>query len=145
MKRSPLAGFSMGKEASEGLCLGLKLGAARVKAGGKLSYSLAIANRGSKARTLVLFRDTEGTYRTRLLISAAGKKPVARGLVVPQAMTSSGFTISIELEPKVAHFSDGWVKLPANLRGELTLIPVWGGTEAVADEVRGAPVTVLAE
>jgi hypothetical protein len=142
---SVLDGYQMGDEACEGLSIGLKPRRTKVKAGGAFEYALAIANRGRAARALVLFNDTDETYRTRLLIEAKGKKPVSCGLVVPPARTQGGFKIAIELPPNAAHFSDGSVRLPKGYKGELTLTPVLGGTVAMECEVRGKPFSVVAE
>ena len=145
MPASPLDGYAMGSEACDGLSIGLKPKSTRLKAGGKLEYALAIANRGSEARQLVLFNDTEGTFRTRLVIEASGKQPAVVGLVVPPAPTQGGFKIAIDVPPGQAHFSDGVVTLPAGYKGQLTLIPVLGGTSAMTCEVRGKPVKVSAD
>lgn len=144
MKKSVLDGYAMGAEGCDGLSIGLKV-ATRAKAGSKLKYELAIAYRGAEPKTLVLFNDTEGAYRTRVLISAAGKKPIVRALVVPKAFTQGGVKLAVDLAPKSVQLSDGFVTLPRGFTGALSLVPVLGGTPAMACEVRGKAVTVTAE
>jgi hypothetical protein len=134
----------MSAEPCEGLLIGLKPKSTRVEAGGRLEYELAIGNAGAAPKRLVLFNDTEGAFRTRVRIESRGKEPVFAALVVPALRTQGGQKISVTIPPGKAHLSEGWFTLPPGLKGNLTLVPIFGGTTAMACEVRGKPVSISA-
>lgn len=135
----------MGEPSAEGLVIGLKPRSLRVKPGGKFHYHLAIGSKGEALRRVVLFSDSEPTYRTRLRFEAEGVEPMEVGLVVPEVATlATGAQIAIELQPREVSFSEGWVLIPEQFKGEFTVCPVLGGTDAMPQKVIGKPIRATA-
>jgi hypothetical protein len=133
----------MGDEACDGLRIGIKPRSVHANVGGQFHYQLAITHYSRAPRHLVLFSDMEPIYRTRLRFEAPGTEPAEIGLVVPQVQTLCGAQIAVDLKPDDVNLSEGWVTLPPQLRGEVDIFPVLGGTDAMPCKVLGKPLRLV--
>jgi len=128
-------GFAWGAADGDGIALGLD-----VDASTGLHYRIAVANRSTEPRRVVLFAALDNTYRTRI-VARQGDTMVARPAVKPAVAVANNIRIVVELAPGEVLVRDG---APASfgLTGEAALHLVVGGTPAHADELTSGEVVV---
>ena len=89
-----MSDFVFGSVDAKGLLVGLKLLGAT---GDDLAYEFAIKNSTAAAVEVVLFRDTEQIYRTRLVAVDGSGKRTMHGAVAPDTPTIMGQTIKVSI------------------------------------------------
>jgi len=127
-----------GQLACGGLALGLRLDAAEWRAGEPIEYGVAFANRGDRAREVVLYYDFDERFRTVVTLrhGASGRETIA-GAVKPPFPTTSGYAIKVTLAPGEIHERAGApLVLPAEFAGALELQLVHGGIPLERCELR---------
>jgi hypothetical protein len=113
--------YAWGEPDADGIALGLSVTSIK-------SYRIAIANRSSEPRAVVVFATLDDKFRTRIIARQADREEAA-GAIGPAVPISSNVRIVIELAPGQIVEREG---LPAKfkLTGEVTLQAVLGGVQA---------------
>jgi hypothetical protein len=118
--------YSWGSPDAEGIALGLK-----VIDGARGAYRIAVANRSSEPRAVVLFATLDDKIRTRIIARQSGREEVDAA-VVPSPAPSSNVRIVVEVPPGHVIERDG-VPTQFQLTGDVTLQVVLGGVKARPD------------
>jgi hypothetical protein len=128
--------FVWGEPDAEGIALGLAVTSAK----GACAYRVAIANRSSEPRAVVLFATLDNTIRTRIVARTEHGESVLPA-VMPATPVSSNIRMSIQLAPGEVVVRDG---KPAafGLFGPAKLHVVMGGVKARPDELTSGQVDV---
>src|SRR5678815_4103940 len=99
--------YQWGEPACGGIAIGLSVERSRIGISEAIHYQMAFANRSNEQRTIVLFYDLEGTYRTRLITKHQSGKAIPTGAVKPAVPTTSGVKIEVALAPGEIHERPG--------------------------------------
>ncbi len=118
--------YAWGAPDADGIALGLKL-----IDSAKRAYRIAVANRSSEPRAVVLFATLDDKIRTRIIARQAGHEEVDAA-IVPSPAPSSNVRIVVEVPPGQVVERDG-VPATFKLTGDVTLQVVLGGVKAKPD------------
>ena len=127
--------YAWGDVACDGLAVGLA-GPSTVAAGQRYAYRIAIANRTATARTLRLFLNLEGTYRTRLYLADAthGERFVGPAFSIPSTAPSP---IDVDVAAGAIYEADGApFEVPADWESPIRAYAVYGGNDDMPCAVR---------
>jgi hypothetical protein len=128
--------YAWGEPDAEGIALGLKV----TSGSGACAYRIAVANRSSEPRAVVLFATLDDKIRTRIVAKTASGEQ-ARPAVMPAAPISSNIRMAIELEPGQVIEREGQ---PASfgITGDAKVHLVLGGVPGRPEELTSGEVRV---
>ena len=137
MTASKSDGFAWGDANADGIALGLAV--ERVTPSG-CEYQVALVNRSSEPRAVVLFATLDNTYRTRI-VARQGGNTVTRPAVKPPAAVTRNLRLVVELAPGEVNVRPG---APASfdLDGAASLQLVLGGIPGQPAELTSGEVEV---
>lgn len=133
--------YAWGEVACDDLAVGLA-GPSTAVAGQRYAYRIAIANRSPSARSLRLFLNLEGTYRTRLYLADAvhGARFVGPAFSIPSTAPSP---IDVDVAAGGVYEADGApFEVPADWAGPVRAFAVYGGNAAMPCEVRSGELAI---
>ena len=130
--------FAWGAPDPAGLTIGLKVDPASPD--GTCAYRIAVANRSTEPRQVVLFAVLDDRVRTRIVARQAGAED-ARPAIVPSRPITANVRMVVDLAPGQVIERDG---TPARfgLAGDAVVHVVMGGVQGHPDELRSGEVPV---
>lgn len=102
-----MSDFSFGPKNAQGLSVGLRF--LPLTSGGFIRYEFAIKNDGTTTAEVVVFKDTEAMYRTRLVAIAPDGKRTPFGAVKPENATLMGRAITVKVAAGAMHTQSGTI------------------------------------
>jgi hypothetical protein len=132
-------GFAWGAPGPAGVVLGLRVDPSAPA--GTCAYRIAVANRSTEPRQVVLFATLDDKIRTRIVARQAGSED-AQAAIVPAVPLTSNIRIVVDLAPGQVVERDG---KPARfaMSGDAVVQVVMGGVPGHPDELWSGEVPVV--
>ncbi len=135
--------YAWGQVVCDGIALGLRVEGQKVPPGGPISYWLAVANRSTQEKKIVLFYTLDDRYRTRLTITPSDPTLATFEPAVEAPGVSSPYRIAVTLAAGEVHEREGIpARLKPALRGKLKLQFEYGGNKAMPCGVKSGIVFI---